>query len=108
MPKDDQVEEPSEIEEPKQFKAVTEELTTSQPTAAPAEEVKPFPSVVETQNITLEHPKAHESGIFLKFFLVTFLATLLALALAGGIYVYLTGTNISTKSQSNSNNTPTP
>ncbi len=84
-----------EEEKKEHKKFVTEELTASQPqpVVAPVVEVSPFPSVAETQNITPEHPIKNESGIFLKFFLVTFLATLLALALAGGIYVYLTGTN---------------
>ncbi len=91
-----------EKEARKKFKAVTEELTSSQPSVAStveenqvqnAVEVSSFPAVTETKNITAEHPIKNESGIFLKFFLVTFFATLLALALAGGVYVYLTGTN---------------
>lgn len=105
---------------PKKFKAVTEEITP-QPAVAEAEVEKsahsedvvladrPSLAVAETNNITPQNeaPK-HDAGIFLRFFVLTFLATLLALALAGGVYVYLTGTKrISIKSIVNSE-TPEP
>ncbi len=47
--------------------------------------------VRETDNIDL-NSKYGERSAFLKIFLVTFLATLLAFVVAGGIYVYFTGT----------------
>jgi hypothetical protein len=83
------------------FKAVTEEVAPSVPqemeTKTEVEDSKPqekeeksFFGVTETKNIDL-NSKVQERGVFLKFFLITFFATLLAFLLAGGIYVYLTG-----------------
>jgi hypothetical protein len=105
-------------------KFVTEELTGPEPTSQ--EEVQTQPqeteliqptsesvmpksplAVTETNNID-NSLKFQEKGVFIKFFLVTFFATLLALTLAGGVYVYLTGTNVSIKSQANNKNTPSP
>src|SRR5260221_14044543 len=108
---------PEEKKEHKKFKAVTEELTppVTEPTLEPntqtteiIEDKKPEFGVVETKNIVPHEGVKHESGIFLKFFLVTFLATLLALALAGGIYVYLTGTKVNTRYQALNSNNGTP
>ncbi|GEM_PF-6795275 len=79
------------------FKAVTEELTVDSPSEhviqKPQEkngDVKGFVSVPETDNIGV-NSEIRDRGAFLKIFLVTFFATLLAFLLAGGIYVYLTG-----------------
>src|SRR5258708_4053155 len=92
-----------EKEARKKFKAVTEELgappvempeETQAPDLIPdaGEKEKALLAVPETNNITQDTPDKHTLGVFVKFFFVTFFATLLALALAGGIYVYLTGT----------------
>jgi len=103
---------PKETKQKKAFKAVTEEVPTQTEVAVPqtaettapsstasSEQVKTsrsalsgsIPSVKETDNMDLTS-KPPENGTFLKIFLVTFFATLLAFLLAGGIYVYLTGT----------------
>ncbi len=88
--------------------AVSEPEPQSEAVESPVvEEQKTFLGVPETDNFdsTLKKP---EGGVFFKFFLVTFFATLLALALAGGIYVYLTGTKgVNLKNIVNSQ-TPTP
>ena len=81
---------PAEEEKEKKFKAVTEEVTVPD---APKPEDSTL-AVSETNNIVSEPSTGkHDAGVFFKFFLLTFFATLLALALAGGIYVYFTGTN---------------
>lgn len=104
-----------EKESEKKFKAVTEELTidgindddeqetldSSKPTEesksegvsedSPAKESKLL-AVAETNNIVTEPASdKHDAGVFLKFFVLTFVATLLALGFAGGVYVYITG-----------------
>src|SRR6266404_146620 len=96
---------------------VTEELTSDTP-SAPEQEVQapetpvheetksPF-AVPETNNFETNFKKP-ESGVFFKFFLVTFFATLLALALAGGVYVYLTGVKGINIKNIVSNQTPVP
>lgn len=92
------------------FKAVTEEVAPGAPqemeAKTEAEDSKPeekedksFFGVTETKNIDLTS-KVQEKGVFLKFFFVTFFATLLAFLLAGGIYVYLTGVRSTSSKQS--------
>ncbi len=94
----------------KKFKAVTEELTApdNEHSSAekPKEEVKELGkeakgsastsgqvvAVQETKNIVSDPVVKHNANMFLKVFLITFFATLLALVLVGGIYVYVTGT----------------
>lgn len=97
---------PDEEKKRSKFKAVTEEVGL--PEKAPEILVKdekkgshdPSFIVKETNNITSSDFK-QSKGVFLKFFLITFFATLLAMLLAGGIYVYLTGTKgISIKTDS--------
>ncbi len=79
-----------EKDKDKKFKTVTEEVVE-----APKEE-KPGIAVTETDNISSEILPKQNKRIFLKFFLITFFGTLLALIVAGGLYVYLTG--VKTKS----------
>jgi len=104
------------------IKAVTEEVVPEETVVAPQEvvpEEEPVNlippieekehqhlTVRETDNIDL-NSKNGESGVFVKFFLVTFFATLLAFLLAGGIYVYLTGVRPMSLSQKQAA-TPTP
>ncbi len=96
------------------FKAVTEEVgqpeKTQEVLVGEPKEEKSDPSFIvkETNNITPSDFK-QSKGVFLKFFLITFFATLLAMLLAGGIYVYLTGTKgIGTRSVANETSTPLP
>lgn len=66
--------------------------------------------VTPTDNIDM-NSKPGDGGAFLKIFLVTFFATLLAFLLAGGIYVYLSQTNKITNSKllmTNGASTPQP
>lgn len=119
---------PKEDKEKKRFKAVTEEVSPSLPEEksenieAPVEEKaedkpqetenidivdeKPMLSVRETDNYSGE-PKA-EKGMFLKIFLVTFFATLMAFLLAGGVYVYLNGTKSLDGLTNETSKTPEP
>jgi hypothetical protein len=103
-----------EEKERKRFKAVTEEvMAPAEETATPIEEIKEEEmeaSKEKEAEIEEETPAEHgthtlhvvptdnisddvkqERGAFFKIFLITFLATLLAFLLAGGIYVYLNG-----------------
>ncbi len=88
---------PDDEKKKSKFKAVTEEVGGAEktPEVLVHEEKKgvhdPSFIVKETNNITPSDFKK-DKGVFLKFFLITFFATLLAMALAGGVYVYLTGT----------------
>src|SRR5581483_10505939 len=90
---------PKEEKEKKKFKAVTEEVGFSSQNSdsiladvkVDSPEEKTDFVVQETKNIDTSS-KVVEKRVFLKIFLVTFFATLLAFLLAGGIYVYLTGT----------------
>lgn len=101
-----------EDDKPKNFKAVTEEIlptpstgeepSVAQPQAATVPELGP--AVKETNNIDLTS-KPNDTGAFLKIFLVTFFATLLAFLLAGGVYVYLTGKSVKSKQQAATVNT---
>ncbi|CAN5283270.1 hypothetical protein BH10PAT1_BH10PAT1_3590 [soil metagenome] len=105
---------PKDETEKKKFKAVTEEVNDNTPEIKEPEpekemeevkldEEKPSFGVTETNNISNDEGKK-EKGAFLKIFLITFFATLLAFLLAGGIYVYLTGV----KSVPGMKSTPTP
>lgn len=85
-----EVQEASLEKEHKHFKAVTEEVLPEIEESSKTEAKKSF-FVKETNNIISDPKLKEDGGIFFKFFLVTFFATLLALLLVGGIYVYITG-----------------
>lgn len=105
---------PEDEKKKAKFKAVTEEI--GQPEKTPDvlvhEQKKdshdPSFVVKETNNITPSDFK-QSKGVFVKFFLITFFATLLAMVLAGGVYVYLTGTKgIGTRTVASETTTPLP
>ena len=97
--------------EQKKFKAVTEEVPTAEEKVKEVKENDKSEEMVlevsETKNIDANGP-SQERRVFLKFFLITFLATLLALIVAGGIYIYVTGMRRDGVGQINNSQTPSP